>query len=108
MKVPTTDVASPSDFPQDQAERINICPLEGIEVAPVQGVIQDLRCHVPLCPDTVVLGDVYGVRGRNMPDGEPEVSNRTLTVPLDQDVFALQVSVSDGRLPWGGERAKAE
>lgn len=58
-------------------------------MASVQGIIQDLRGHVPLCADPVVLSDVHGVRCRYVSDCEAKIGDGALAVSLDQDIFAL-------------------
>lgn len=49
---PTPDGAAPSDLPEHQAHSIDVCSLEGLKVLHVDGVIQHLRGHVPVCSST--------------------------------------------------------
>lgn len=43
----TPCVAAPCDLPVHQAQRVNVGTLEGIKVFHVDGLIQNLRGHIP-------------------------------------------------------------
>ena len=58
---------------------------------------------VPLGAHAVVGGDVDGVRGRVVADGQAQVGDAARPVLLDQDVLGLQVPVGDSRLSWRPE-----
>lgn len=44
----TSDVTAPGNFPVDQPQRVNISALERVKVSHVDGLVQNLRGHVPV------------------------------------------------------------
>lgn len=97
-----TGDATSRHLPQHQTERVHVRHLVGVEVAHVDGAVQDLGGHVPpgaapasdqVCPSRIV--DL--VRVAEVLDGQAEVGDATLEVVLHQDVLALDVAVGDGR-----------
>lgn len=63
-----------------------------------KGIVRSCRCkfqHGPLGANPLIGRDVDGICGRVMTDSQAQVSNGTGAVLLHEDVFGLQVSVSD-------------
>lgn len=98
----------------------------------VDGLVQNLRRHVPAATRQTVAGrrrrrrltsvraskplgshpligcDVDGVGGGVVTDGQSQVGDGTAAVLLHQDVLGLEVPVGDAGLSWGGDTARSE
>lgn len=57
-----------------------------------------LRRHVSLRADSVVKLNVDGIRDYVVPDGQSEIAYGAGTISLHEDIFWLQVPMSNGRL----------
>jgi hypothetical protein len=119
-----TGVASAGDFPEDKAVRVHVGHAERLKDGRVQSVVEHFRCHVAPSAHPGVLRLVYfifvaGKKNKGVKylvannwseDGSPDVLNRqtkvgdhAVAVSLDQNIFALDVSVGDSKFALGAK-----
>lgn len=57
--VPTPEGATPGHLPHDEAKAVHVSHYKGLEVAPVQGLVQHFGGHVALGSDSQVWRNVH-------------------------------------------------
>ena len=95
----TSNKTSPRRLPYHQSKRINICLAIGIKNLKVHRIIQHFRSHVALRADLdIVACYVHVLILVWVQDGETEIGNAAAFVRHDENIFWLDITMSNCRL----------
>lgn len=95
--------AARHQLPQDQPAGVNVDPQERVAVE-VDRALEDFRCHVTPGADLSMY--VTTRLSRCESQCQPEVRNASRQVRFEQNIFALEVAMGDGRLEVVGARPR--